>query len=87
MKKLNLLLFQNILKKFVNKFNFKNIKVIYNPIILENKKSDIKFLNKKKFFFYLASNEKHKNLDCIIKAFKSRNINQDFKLVVVKLWS
>ena len=25
---------------------------------------------------------KKKNLDCIIKAFKSRNINQDFKLVV-----
>ncbi len=73
---------KHIKKKFVNKFNFKNIKVIYNPIILEKKRSNIKFLSKKKFFFYLASNEKHKNLDCIIKAFKSKNINQDFKLVI-----
>lgn len=72
----------HIKKKFVGKFKFKNIKVIYNPIILQRKESDIKFLNKKKFFFYLASNEKHKNLDTIIKAFKSKKINQKYKLII-----
>ena len=72
----------HIKKNFQKKFGFKNIKVIYNPIILKKTKRRKNFLEYKKFFFYLASNEKHKNIECMIKVFNSQIINKKYNLVI-----
>ena len=82
-EKVNFIAISNHIRdKFKKKFKFKNIKVIYNPIVIKKKNTKLNFLKNKKYFFYLASNEPHKNLNTIIKAFNSKNIKKEYNLVI-----
>ncbi len=74
----------HIKNKFKNKFGYFNIDVIYNPILLnKNPKFKKKLIfENKKFFFYLAANEEHKNINTIIKAFQSKKVKDKFNLVI-----
>lgn len=65
---------------FKNKFKYKNIKVIYNPIVVKNY-NHTNIREKKKFFFYLAANESHKNITTIVNAFKNKELKK-YNLII-----
>ncbi len=67
--------------KAINFFFPKNkISIISNPIPFQ--KENIESLPKKKQFVYFGRIHPHKNIDLIIEAFKSSNLNDDWKLKI-----
>ena len=67
--------------KAINSFFPKNkINVISNPIPFQ--KEDVESLPKKKQFVYFGRIHPHKNIDLIINAFKSSNLNNEWKLKI-----
>ena len=70
--------------KAINSFFPKNkINVISNPIPFQ--KEDVESLQKKKQFVYFGRIHPHKNIDLIINAFKSSNLNNEWKLKIYGL--